>query len=344
MDVLYPTGPRGQEALEELVKAARLAGRGLKYDLIVGLSGGCDSSYLLHVAKSYGLRPLAVHFDNTWNSRIAVENIQNMVTQLEVDLFTVVADSEEYCDVFRSLLHASVPEGEAANDLALATTHYLACEKYGVKYIWEGHSFRTEGVTPPGWFYLDARYIDGIQRQFGKIYPIPSIPLLWLSKWLKWMVFDKIKKVRPLYYLDYHKEQTVQFLTQKYGWQWYGGHHLENRTAAFCYNYYLPKKFGIDLRWCEFAALVRSGQMTREEAFLKLQTPKPFDDSILEELKFRLGLSEEEFSALFQQPLKSFRDYRTYKQVFIRLRPFFYLLLKANYITKTFYDKFTLPN
>ncbi len=186
---------------------------------------------------------------------------------------------------------------ETPTDVPLATTLYLAAEKYGIKYILEGHSFRTEGISPPGWFYMDAKYIQTVHKQFGTV-PIKTFPNLWLSRWLKWIIFDRIKKIRLLYYLNYKKEKAKKFLSEKFGWQWYGGHHMENRTAYFTNNYYLPKKFGIDLRYCEFSALIRSGQITREEALDKIAQPKDFDRDILEEVKKRLDLLDEEFERL----------------------------------------------
>ena len=122
--------------------------------------------------------------------------------KLGIDLFTHVVDNKEFEGIQKSLLKASVPEFEAATDLALATTHYMACAKYGIKHIWEGHSFRTEGVSPPGWFYMDAKYIHSIHKQFGDG-KIKSTPLLWLSKWIKWMVINKIKKFRVLDILEF---------------------------------------------------------------------------------------------------------------------------------------------
>lgn len=339
MEVEYPTGSEGQRRLEAMAQEIRTAGKGLKYDVVVGVSGGCDSSYLLWLSKELGLRPLAVHFDNTWNSRIAVQNLQRMLSRLKIDLHTHVVDNREYCDVFRSFLRASVPEIDTPSDLGLAATHYLAARKHGIKYIFEGHSFRTEGISPPGWFYMDARYIASIHRRFGSV-PLKTLPSLWLWRWLKWITWDRIRKVRPLYYLDYRKEDTKAFLQKEFGWEWYGGHHMENRTAYFTNNYYLPKKFGIDLRVCEYSALVRSGQLSRSEALLKLKEPKPFDPEILAEVKKRLSISDAEFDAIMALSRKSFRDYPTYKQTFERLRPLFWLLYRADFVTKSFYVKY----
>jgi N-acetyl sugar amidotransferase len=343
MQIEYPTGEEGARKLEMMASQIKKDGKGKEYDVVIGVSGGCDSTYMLHLAKDLGLRPLAAHYDNTWNSTIAVENIKNVLEKLNIDLYTHVADNREVNNVMKSLMLASIPEIEAATDLALATVHYMACEKYNIKYIWEGHSFRTEGISPPGWFYLDAKYVSEIQKQFGNI-PIPSIPLLKLNKWFKWMLWNNIKKQRPLYYVDFNKEKTKTFLSDNYGWQWYGGHHMESRTAYFCNNYYLPIKFNIDLRWCEYSALVRSGQITREQAFEKIKEPKPFDDQILQELLTRLNITSQEFQDIIDRPKKSFRDYKTYKETFIRLRPFFWLLYKTGYVTRSFYDKFTVKN
>lgn len=236
----YPTGTEGKNRLEQMAAEIRKEGKGKDYDVVIGVSGGCDSSFMITLAKDLGLRPLAAHYDNTWNTKIAVENIKNVLEKLHVDLFTHVADSHEVNDVMKSLMLASVPEIEAATDLALATTHYMACEKFKIKYIWEGHSFRSEGISPPGWFYMDAKYITGIQKKFGTM-PVKTIPLLYMSKWFKWMLWNKIKKQRPLYFLDYNREATKKYLSDNYQWQWYGGHHMENRTAYFCNNFYLPK-------------------------------------------------------------------------------------------------------
>ncbi len=340
MNVQYPIDATGYKHLEKYVEQMKIDGKGKAYDVVIGVSGGCDSSYMLHLAtKVFGLRVVAAHFDNTYNSRIAVENINVFITKLGIDLETYVVDNEEFHRIFKSLLKASVPETESSTDLACATVLYKVAEKHKVKHIWEGHSFRTEGISPPGWFYMDAKYISQIHKRFGDG-KIKSLPLLWLTKWMKWMVVDKIKKFRPLYYLDYNKEQVKKFLVDDYGWQWYGGHHMENRSSYFVNNYYLPTKFGIDLRWCEFSALIRSGQLKREEALEKIKIPKPFEKDILVEIKQRLGLSDKEWEDIMNLPPKHYTDYPTYKKTFERMRPFFFMLLKSGYVTRSFYDKF----
>ncbi len=319
----YPTGDEGRARLKVLAAAIAEEGRGKKYDVVIGVSGGTDSSYMLHLAKELGLRPLAAHFDNTWNSRTAVENISRVLGKLNIDLFTHVVDNREYCDIFRSFLLASVPDVDIPSDIGLATTHYLAAEKFGIRYIFEGHSFRTEGITPHGWVYMDARYIQTVQQQFGSM-KLKTFPNLWMGDWLRWTALRRIRKIRPLYYVDYRKEDAKKFLAGEFGWEWYGGHHMENRTAYFANNYYLPRKFGIDLRYAEFSALVRTHQLSREDALAQIAVPKPTDPSIIDEIKKRLSLSDADFNDIMAAPHKSYRDYRTYKQRFERLRWLFW--------------------
>lgn len=340
MQVEYPTGKEGRKILDAYVEQMKKDGKGKPYDVVIGVSGGCDSSYMLHFAKKeYGLRVLASHFDNTYNSRIAVENIDIVLNKLGIDLYTHVVDNEEYQRIYKSFFLASVPEIDTPTDISLASVHYMAAAKYGIKHIWEGHSFRTEGISPPGWFYMDAKYVQTIHSQFGDG-KIESLPVLWMSKWLKWMLINKIKKFRPLYYMDYDKQATKEFLVKEYGWQWYGGHHMENRSAYFVNNFYLPKKFNIDLRYSEFSALVRAGQMKREEALVKIKEEKPFDTDILEEIKKRVGFTDTDFENIMKAKPLHYTHYKTYKETFEKLRPFFYLLYKTGYVTKSFYTKY----
>lgn len=344
LEVQFPNDSRGEEILLQLVAEMKEAGKGKKYDALIGVSGGCDSSYLMHLmAKEYGLRLLAVHFDNTWNTEIAKENIKAVIEKLDIDLFEYKVDSKEFDDILLSFLKSGVRDIECPTDIGLATTMNLAAEKFGIKYKIDGHSFRTEGSAPMGWIYMDAKYIQSVHNKYGTI-PMKTFPNLWLSKQLKWMLFNQIKSVRPLYYLDYDKEATKEFLTKEYGWQWYGGHHLENRTAAFFHSYFFPKRWNSDFRIVGYSAYCRDGKMTREEA-LKLMKEKPhLEEGLLEYYKNRLNLSDDEFKRLMTQPKKYYTDFKNYKKTFERMRPFFYLMAKAGLIPWSFYIKYTLPH
>lgn len=338
MEREYPTGEAGRKKLEEMAEQIKKDGKGKKYDCIIGVSGGCDSSYLLHIAKvELGLRPLAVHFDNTWNTKTAVENIEIVLKKLDIDLWTYVMDNDEWNDLATSMLMASVPEIDALTDIALTTTLYMAADKFKVKYILNGHSFRTEGITPSNWFYFDGKYIDSIHRQFGKM-KMEKFPNLWLGKWMIWLMKD-IKRLRPLYYIDYRKDEVKKMLSETYGWKWYGGHHLENRYCAFNH-YLLNTKFNRDLRYVEYSAMIRSGYMTRQEGISELMKIQEYPGELVAEVKKRLALTDAEYDAMINAPLKTPGDYRTYKPTFKVMRPFFWVMYKRNRVPKSFYIKY----
>lgn len=338
IEAAHPTGDEGWRRLEQLAAEIKRAGKGKRYDCVIGVSGGCDSSYLLYLAKEkLGLRPLAAHFDNTWNSKIAVENIKNVIEKLDIDLYTFVMDNREFNDMARAFLHASVPEIDALTDIGLTSTLYMAAEEHGIKYILNGHNFRTEGFTPIGWFYFDGKYIADIHQRFGKL-PMQRFPNLWLTRWLRWLL-KGIKRVRPLYFVDFDKEKVKKFLKKEYGWEWYGSHHMENRYTAFNH-WYCLEKFGYDFRYIELSAFIRSGLMTRQQALKEVKKELPFDKQILKEVKKRLKLGDDELAAIMAAKPKPFTTYKTYLQTFRRLRWFFWLMLKLNRVPETFYRKY----
>ena len=339
MDRQYPVGHLGEVQLRNMVEEIREAGKGKQYDCIVGVSGGCDSSYLIHKMCELGLRPLAVHFDNTWNSPIATSNIYAVLEAHDVDLETYVVNNREYDDIYRAFMLAGVKDIEAPTDIGFMATLYRSAEKHGIRYIIEGHSFRTEGVSPLGFLYMDGRYIESVHQRFGRL-PMETYPTMPFGKFVKWAALSGIRRVRPLYWMDYDKERTKAFLTSEFGWQWYGGHHLENRFTAFYHSYFLPTRFGEDGRKLGYAALVRSGQMDRAEAIELLRSPAEVDPELIGLVKKRLEFDDAEFDRVMNLPRKTFQDYDTYKRRFERLRPFFWLMYKLDRVPKSFYVKF----
>jgi N-acetyl sugar amidotransferase len=337
----YQTGtPEGKMKFESIVEEIKKAGKGKKYDCIVGVSGGTDSSYMIYKAvKEYNLRVLAVHYDNTWNSAIATENIRKVLGKLNVDLYTYVVDNKEMDDIFKSFFKASVPELDAPSDIAVAEILYRACAKNNVRYILEGHSYKAEGVSALGLMYADGKYIQSIQKKFGER-KIKSFPNMTLYSFLKWITYYRIKKIRPLWYLDYSKQEARIILEKEFGWEYYGGHHLENRIAAFHHSFLNIRKFNFDNRNNSLSASVRSHLISREDALKEYQKPPLLEPDILEYLKKRLGFSDEEFEAIMNLPLKSYLDYKTYKPVFQLMKPYFWIMLKFNLIPKSFYLKY----
>ncbi len=341
LKVQYGTGtPEGEGKLDSILAQIKADGRGKKYDCVVGVSGGTDSSYLLVKAVEWGLRPLAVHYDNTWNTAIATENIRKLLQKLNVDLYTHVVDNKESDDIFRSFFLANVPEIDGPTDIALAETLYRAAAKAGVRYILEGHSFVTEGVSPLANAYVDGAYIKGIHKMFGAR-PMKTFPNMDFVSFLKWILLYRIKKVRPLWYIGYSKEEARAMLEAEYGWQYYGGHHLENRMTAFNHSVYFPQKFNVDQRNNSLSALVRSGTMPQEEALAVYRRPPVVEPELVAYFKKRLGISDELYEKTMAGERKCFRDYPTYKKRFELLRPFFFILAKANLVPMSFYIKYT---
>lgn len=339
MEAEYPTGKDGEAELVALVDEMKAAGRDRQYDCIVGVSGGCDSSFLIHEMVRRGLRPLAVHFDNTWNSPTATNNIYVVLDELDVELETYVVDNDEYDDIYRSFIESGVRDIEAPTDIGFMGVLYRAAEKHKVSYIVEGHSFRTEGVSPLGWLYMDGRYVKEVHKKFGTL-PMQTYPNMPFAQFVKWAAFSGIRRIRPLYFLDYLKEPTKQFLADEYGWEWYGGHHLENRFTAFYHTYFLPRRFGIDMRIIELSARVRSGQLSRNDALAAYAQPPVVDPELLTMVKKRLGYSDDRWEELMEADQTHYSDFPTYKSTFERLRPFFWLMYKLDRVPKSFYVKF----
>lgn len=340
----YQTGKEGGfNKIQEIVDQIKKDGRKKKYDCVIGVSGGTDSSYLVWWAVQQGLRPLAVHYDNTWNTSIATENIRKVLGKLNVDLYTHVCDNKEADDIFKAFFKAGVPEIEASTDLALAETLYRAAAKFRIKYVLEGHSFVEEGISPLGKNYFDGKYIKSIHKKYGKL-PLKTYPLMTFSKFMQWTLFKRIKKIRPLWYISYNKDEAKRFLDKEFGWQYYGGHHLENRMTAFFHSVYCPQKFSIDYRNNTISATVRSGNKDREDAIQEYYHQDPYiEPKLLEYFKKRLELSEEEYAQIMSKKPKYWYEFPTYKKRFERLRPLFYLLSKADLVPKSFYLKYCFP-
>lgn len=338
----YKTGTaEGERSFLKIVENIRRRGKNKKYDCIVGVSGGTDSSFMLHyVKRDLGLRPLAVHYDNTWNSAIATENIRKITKKLNVDLYTLVVDNKESDDIFRSFFLAGVPEIDAPTDLGFAETLNRAANEYNVDYVLEGHSFMEEGVSPLSTMYFDGKYIKDIHGKFGKL-PMKTYPLMDFKNFMKWALVKRIRKIRPFWYIKYSKSEAMDFLKKEYGWKYYGGHHLENRMSAFMHSYYLPNKFNIDNRCNALSALCRNGYISRSDAFDRYGRPPEIESDLIEYVIKRFGLTRTEFDGIMNAPPVFYSEYKTYKRLFENLRCFFWVMYRMNLVPKSFYIKYT---
>lgn len=339
----HPIGEEGEKRLVALAEEIKASSQGKKYDCIVGVSGGCDSSYLVVRLVELGLKPLAVHFDNTWNSEIATQNIYKVLNKLDVDLETYVVNNKEFDDILRSFMLAGTNHVNAATDIGLASVMYQAAAKHGLKYIIEGHSFRTEGIAPLNWSYMDGRYITSIHNKFGKLRR-KTFPNMSLTQFVYWTAIKGIRRVRPLYNMSYPKEEVKEMLAREYDWEWYGGHHLENRFVAFAHLYIFPQRWKYDLRYLGHAALCRSGQLDQETAIEMLKQPVTCPQEFIDLVKKRMEFSDEEFERVMNLPKKTWTDFPTYKKHFEFLRPLFKILVDMGRVPESFYMKFCFKN
>lgn len=308
----YALNEKSANKLNNLIKKIIKEGKGKRYDCIVGVSGGRDSTYTLYSAVKLGLRPLVVHFDNGWNSEFAVLNIKNATKILGLDLYTHVADWEEFKDLQRAFLKASVSDAEVPTDWIIFSVLFNVAAKEKIKYIIHGHSFRTEGTTPLSWTYMDGRYIKDIHRRFGSG-KTKSFPVMNLSQYLYYTLFRRIHQVRLLYYLNYDEQEIMGLISKELNWKDYGGKHYESNYTAFFQGYYLTRKFNIDKRKLHYSALIRSGQLKRTDALDKIKKD-PYSggkELILFCLK-KLDFTNSEFNCIMNEPPKSFINYKSY--------------------------------
>lgn len=306
---------RGATRLEEIASEIREYGHDKEYDCIIGVSGGVDSSYLLHVAKKMmGLRPLAVHVDAGWNSEIAVKNIESLITALDIDLFTYVVDWEEIKDLQLAFLKSSVANQDIPQDHAFFAKLYEFAVKNDIRYVLTGSNLSSESILPSAWGYnaMDKRQIMGIHRKFGqrKLKSYPTIGFFDYNFYFPFV--RRMKRFAPLNCLPYDKEKAIVELQETYGWRYYGGKHHESRWTKFFQSYYLPVKFGFDKRRAHLSSILIAGQTTRDAALAELDKP-PYDPREIENEKAyvarKLGIGADELERLIALPNRTYRDY-----------------------------------
>lgn len=294
-------------------------GKGKEYDCILGVSGGVDSSFLAYWAKQNGLRPLIVHFDNGWNSELAVKNIQTLCDKLGFALQTYVIDWEEFKELQLAYLRASVVDIEALTDHAIYATIYRIAKKYGIKYTINGFNYATEAIMPKGWVFdkTDFTNIRDINKHFG-MRRIKSFPHVTFMKKMWYARFLKIESIQVLNYIRYNKKEAKSLLINELGWLDYGGKHYESVFTKFYQAYILPVKFGIDKRKAHLSNLICSGQITKEEALRELEKPL-YDPAVLKEEKEyvlkKLGMREFEFDILMQEKPRKHTDFKTQQKL-----------------------------
>lgn len=299
--------------LSLLIEEIRKAGKGKTYDCIIGVSGGTDSTYVAWKVKELGLRPLAAHLDNGWNSELSVSNIQKTLEKLNIDLYTHVIDWNEFRDIQLSFLRASTPDIEIPTDHAISALLFKSASKFGIKYIISGSNFNDEGAFPESWAYghLDFKYIKNIHKHFGKV-PFKTYPYITASQLVSSVVVKRIKTIALLNYMHFNKTEARELLKKELDWRDYGGKHNESLYTKFVQEFLLPVKFNIDVRKPYLSGPVLRGQITREQALAELSTPIADEESIKNQKDYflkKMELSPKELEEMMELPIKTRFDY-----------------------------------
>ncbi len=313
-------GEAGRDYLNRVFRKIKENGRDKKYDCILGLSGGVDSTYLCLLAKEYGLRPLVVHCDNGWNSELAQFNIEHTIRTLDFDLYTYVINWKEFRELQLSYLRASVVDIEVLTDHAFMAVLYKQARKWKIKYVLAGMNIVTEQVLPSYWIYskADAVNIRAIHEKYGRIplNALRSFPFLDYATRRYCNSILKMQIVTPLNYLRYNYSEIKERLKTKLNWRDYGGKHYESVWTRFYQGFILPNKFKIDKRKAHLSNLIFSGQMTKEQAVEKLSEPIYDEKLQRQDLEFvlkKFDLTPKEFSKILQLPRREHRDFETLK-------------------------------
>jgi N-acetyl sugar amidotransferase len=312
-------GEDGRNRLNETVARIKGEAQGKPYDCVIGLSGGVDSTYTAYQVKKLGLRPLAVHLDNGWNSEVAVRNIENIIRILGFDLYTEVLDWEEFRRLQLAFLRASTPDSEIPTDHAIVATLYKVARERRIGWIIEGSNMVTELMIPALWSHghADWKYIESVNAGFGgaRLRTFPHYTIF--DSAFRIPRIDRINRLSILNYVDYDKPAAMEALRRELGWEYYGGKHYESIYTRFYQGYLLKEKFGFDKRRSHHSCLIHCGKMTRDEALADLEKPAIEPAQLREDRAFvikKLRISEAEFREIMAAERKTFWDYPSYER------------------------------
>lgn len=342
----FPLNDESARKVEKIVAQAKRHGAKKKWDCVVGVSGGRDSTYLLHLlTKKYGLRPLAVHFNDGFGNPTAGENMTRATSKLGVELRFITSDWRESKDLKIAFLKSSTPDLEQGTDIGAFACLYGEAAKEGLKHVFVGHSFRTEGISPLSWNYLDGKYLKEVHSEFGTVPLRPWAPgnpgfNLEPRHVAYYAIYRGIRVVSPFYYLPYVRSDVDQIITNELGWVNPGAHYFDDLYQSLM-TFVFRTKFDMDRRKFNYSALVRSGQMSREEAIEKVREIYAIEDPKVIDLCIkRLGLTHGQFDEMIAAPAKTFRDYRTSYDLIKLCRLPIWVLTKIGLLPGTTYAKY----
>lgn len=316
-------GRSNSDKLKVLVEKIKKEGEGKPYDCLLGLSGGFDSSYMLHFAiKELGLRPLVFHVDAGWNLPVGINNIEKMVAKLGVDLKIEKINWDEERDFQLAFFKSGVPHLDIPQDLAFVAVLDRYATQNNIKYILNGGNISTEViVNPSSWGYwgTDSKHNKDIIKRFGTV-KMSTYPFTNVFKRKIYMPYVKgIKVIKLLNYIPYIKRDAEALLKNEYGWEPYSQKHFESIMTKFIEGYWLPKRFGYDVRKPQFSSLILTEQMTRDEALEKLKRTSISEDEeqeLFNKVAQMLEISNDQLQMYLEMPLKTYKDYKNPESLF----------------------------
>lgn len=327
-----------EKELQELLAKIKKAGEGKKYDCLIGLSGGFDSTYVLHKAvKHWGLRPLVFHVDSGFDLPLGVQNINAVCNKLGVDLKIAKIDQED----MRNFQLAMFRSGLACLDIPQDHAFVQMVEQFavdnGIKYILNGENISTEAYTNP--HYWDSVYGGGtvdmvfIRDVLERHSPAPLRNYKFTTVYRRkiWLPYIKgVKVVKPLNLIPYDYEMIKKELLEEYGYISYPQKHFESLITKFLEGWWYPKRFGYDVRKHQLSSLVVTGQMSRERALEILSMPSVTEEEgqeMFKQVAKFLRISEDELQSYFEMPLVEGSQYKHGKNWLLKLgiKVMFYL-------------------
>lgn len=325
----WHTNHIGEEILSKLANTIKKQKpKNSDFDCIIGLSGGLDSSYAAYVAvEKMNLKPLLVHVDAGWNTEQAVGNIEKLVDGLGIDLYTDVVNWEGVKKVQLSFLKSGIPDQDLVQDAAFFSGLYAFARKYKIKNVITGSNYSTECCREPeewgGYLGIDKILFNDIWRKHGDGSSIkndfPLVDILVYKIWYQRVL--RMKMHHPLNLVPFIKKDAEQELNKNFGWKPFKHKHHESRFTRFYEDYWLPMKFGYEKRRAHFSSLIMTGQMTRDEAISRLEKPEMDDYFLRQEFEYvahKLDLSVEELQKIFQQPNKTYKDYKNKRELIVK--------------------------
>lgn len=321
-DKVYFPGEEGQTYFDHMMLKIKKEGQGLKYDCIMGFSGGLDSSYLAYLASKYKLRILAIHVDDGFNSPVAIDNIKKLSEACSIDVVVEKPDREQFCNLTAAFIRAGVPNIAIPQDNLILSYLHKYAKKNKIRYFLSGGNFSLECILQKGNTHsaLDKIHIIDINKRFGNA----SIDKLQLISSFERKISNKvlfnIQEERPLNYILYQKEKAISELKAFCDFNYYGGKHYESILTKFIQVYYLPKKFKVDKRKSHFSSLIVSGQMTRDHALAELKKPLYDEFEMEKDLEYILdclNISKGEFYSIMSEVPHKHDDYKISPWIYI---------------------------